>query len=89
MSTSESKSEKNLIVNSVIEDDEVLSYWFSFAFDITTEQDALELLKDIVQLWLTIRGFSISKSWLEDYKREAQGTTKKKSLRKELKKATH
>ncbi len=49
------------------------------------EEDALQLLKNIVELWLTIRGLAISKSWMEDYKRATQDSTKKKSLRKELK----
>ncbi len=39
-----------------------------------------------IELWLTIRGYAISKSWMEDYKASPEATTDKKSLRKELKK---
>ena len=87
LSSSESHKRKEAIIDTVLKDEDVLSYWFAFAFDITSEEDALELLKHIVTLWLSIRGFSLAKSWMEEYKRATQTTTKKKSLRKELKKA--
>ena len=49
------------------------------------EEDNKELLKHVVQLWLTIRGFTLSKEWMEQYKTQAQATQKKKGLRKQLK----
>ena len=43
----------------------------------------------IVELWLTIRGFSIAGQWMEIYKKCSSRTTKKsKSLRKTLKQGT-
>ena len=49
-----------------------------------TESNAL--LKDIIQLWMTIRGFSIASKFMEDYKLSTNRTTKaKKSLRHQLK----
>lgn len=62
-------------------------HWYILAIDIRNEADGLELLKHIIELWLTIRGFSISKAWMDDYKRQAQVETAQKSLRKELKKS--
>ena len=53
--------------------------------DISSKQDGVELLGHIVELWLTIRGFSVSKAWMDKYKRQAQAEMAKKSLRKELK----
>ena len=53
--------------------------------DITDEEDAICLLKEIIGLWLTIRGFSIAGTWLEEYKKKAAGTCKTKGLRKSLK----
>ena len=58
------------------------------ASHIIDDSDSIELLTHIVSLWLTIRGYAISKSWMEDYKAKTASTTKtKKSLRKELKKS--
>ena len=45
-----------------------------------------ELLQQIIHLWINIRGFSLSKAWMENYKVATTATTrKKKSLRKQLK----
>ena len=57
--------------------------------DIDGEEESVELLRDIVELWLTIRGFSIAGQWMEIYKKCSSKTTKKsKSLRKTLKQGT-
>ena len=64
--------------------------WYAFSSsDYIEESDSIELLTHIVSLWLTIRGFSISKAWMEDYKIKTATTTRaKKSLRKELSKSS-
>ena len=55
--------------------------------DIPDNKDGFELLRNIIELWLTIRGFSISKAWMEEYKCITKTITKgKKSLRKDLRK---
>lgn len=78
---------KSAIVSFVCNDAEVDSYWSGLSADITDDQHSKELLREIVGLWLNIRGFSISKSWIEDYKQEmCISNARKKSLRKELKK---
>ena len=46
--------------------------------DIPEERNCLELLRHVVTLWLTIRGFSITKAWMEDYKSAVCTTTKGK-----------
>ena len=67
-----------------MKDSDVQYRWDVISSDMDEDMQ-LELLTHIVSLWLTIRGFSISKSWMEDYKvKEATNTKKKKSLRKEL-----
>ena len=86
MSESETGA-KSRIIDFVIENTEVDRCWSTLSSDIQDEHHSNELLRDIVTLWLTIRGFSISKSWMEDYKRVLCITNaKKRSLRKELKK---
>lgn len=78
---------KAAIVGFVSQDDEVDSYWNKLSTDIKDESHSMELLKEIIGLWLNIRGFSITKSWIEDYKRElCISNARKRSLRKELKK---
>ena len=74
-------------VRSKIEEDEDIKfYWSMVSVDIDDEQDSCELLHSIVDLWLTIRGNSITSSWLEMYKKANQKATKgKKGLRKDLK----
>lgn len=59
------------------------------ALFINDEEESVELLRDIVELGLTIRGFSIAGQWMEIYKKYSSKATKKsKSLRKTLKQGT-
>ena len=58
--------------------------WSRLSVDIDTEHNDALLLKEIIGLWLTIRGFSIAGQWLEIYKNNRALTTKK-YLRKILK----
>ena len=73
-------------------EDAVFNYykWVSLGMDDDTSSDNMELLNHIVSLWLTIRGYSISKCWMERYKQmEAKSTKNVKGLRKELIKSVH
>ena len=87
-SPEESSEEKKAIITFVTGDCDVQYRWGILADNVITEEsDSMELLTHVVSLWLTIRGFSISKGWMEDYKVKSATTAKrKKSLRKELKK---
>lgn len=87
-------SKRELVIDAVASDDDVQFHWVLLSCDITNEEDAISLLKEIIGLWLTIRGFSIAGTWLEQYKykNKAAGTSKTKGLRKTLKRshdATH
>lgn len=83
----QSEEGKRIIIDEVVRDCDVQYRWSIISVDIIDDNDSLELLTHIVTLWLTIRGFSMSKLWMEDYKTKSATTTKnKKSLRKELKK---
>lgn len=82
-----SEEGKSTIFNFVCENTDVQFHWSLLSTDISSEEESMELLRYIVNLWLNIRGFSISKAWIEEYKCALKDTTaKKKSLRKELKK---
>ncbi len=72
------------LTKKVLEDGDVLFCWSLLVVDLSTDEE-VELLKRVVKLWITVRGFSIAASWLESYK-EANKVTVKKStgLRKHL-----
>ena len=36
--------------------------------DIQDEQIGQNLLREIIELWLTIRGFAVAREWMEMYK---------------------
>ena len=50
---------------------------------IEKEDHAIELLQDIAEMWVTIRGFSLASSWLEEYKKKAE-VSKSRALQKDL-----
>ena len=50
------------------------------------ETNSLKVLREIIKLWLTIRGFSYASCIVEEYKRLSGVFKRTKSLRKELKK---
>ena len=80
------RDQKDQLVQLVADDNDVQFYWSLLSIGIDTEDNAALLLKEIVELWITIRGFSIAGQWLEIYKSNRQVTTKKsKSLRITLK----
>ena len=75
---------KDAIIQSVTTDEDVL---FSFALVtlyLSASESAL-LLNDIVILWMTMRGFSITSKIMEDFKKAVNTNTKgKKALRQQL-----
>ena len=80
------ETSKMELLKNIESDEEMQFYWSMVAVDIDNESSSQELLHEIIQLWVTIRGYCIASSWLEAYKNAQQKTTKgKKSLRKELK----
>ena len=89
MPPADSERRKHAVVDHVLSDCDVRFHWSMLSVDVPDDKDGLELLRHIVELWLTIRGFGISKAWIEDYKCLSHTTTKgKKSLRKDLKQIT-
>jgi len=45
--------------------------------DIDDHETSITLLKEIITLWITIRGFSLAASWLESYKKNSKRETKR------------
>ena len=56
------------IVGVVKRDVNILFYWDIISNSIQDDESKAELLTAIVSLWLTIRGYSITSQWMEQYK---------------------
>ena len=55
------------IISAIASDDNVQFHWTLLSVDIESEEQAVELLEQIVGLWLTIQGFSLTGAWMEQY----------------------
>ena len=76
------------IVDEIRRDRSVDFHWSKLSVDLSKE-DSSELLGEVINLWMTMRGYSIAGAWQEQYKFVTGKHTKQKSsLRKELKKET-
>ena len=49
-------------------DPNVVFHW-DLISDISEEAHSLELLREVIELWFMIRGFSVANQLFEDYKR--------------------
>ena len=67
---------KDQIIQNIVDDERVQLDWCYVAVDIADERDADELLKMIVENWVTIRGLALASKWIEDYKRAKNQTLK-------------
>ena len=82
----ETSSSKESLITSIMKNNKVQIHWFNLCTDMHDTTAAMMLLKEIVELWLTIRGNSIAGQWLEMYKScTAKNTKCKARLRKALK----
>lgn len=75
---------KEEVFSEVVSSENVRFHW-----EVATTEEindyTLELLHEVVNLWFTVRGFSIASRLLEEYKKATKTTIKgKKGLRKEL-----
>ena len=77
---------KSEVVSEICGDDEIQFYWCLISTAIEDESASQELLHKIMDLWITIRGFSSAGSYMENYKQYAKVSSKKSvGLRKGLK----
>ena len=72
------------MANIIKDNDDVQFYWSIVAAE-WEEETAQALLKLIVDLWITIRGFSFASAWIEKFKKEQKKFVQKsKGVRKQL-----
>ncbi len=75
---------KSTMTAGILSDEDVLFNWTIVAAEWEEEAEKT-LLKQICDLWITIRGFSFATSWLEMYKQTQKKTVQKsKGVRKQL-----
>ena len=75
---------KDEITTALYADEDVQLFW-SIASAEFDEESAKTLLKMIVELWITIRGFSFCSAWVEQYKQSTKKTIQRsKALCREL-----
>ena len=65
LAATDSQSGKEAIIDHVLSDCDVQFHWCILSVDIPNDKDCLELLRHLMKLWLTIRGFGMSKEWME------------------------
>ena len=76
---------KELLTQAILTSKDVLSMWFSATGLQDGDDDAVNLLKMIVPLFITIRSFAFSKASLEEHKKDtSRALSKSKGLRKEV-----
>ncbi len=76
---------KHDLIKSIEEDDEVQFWWSMLAVDIPEKDASAELLKNLIDMWVTIRGFAVVSNWLEQYNvAQKQSVKKSKRLRETL-----
>ena len=81
----ENVMQRQEIVDTVVSDSDVQFSWSLVCTDLDEDLET-ELLKHMVELWLTIRGFSTAGSWMEYYKQcKKEGTKRAHALRRGLK----
>ena len=60
------QSKKDDVIGEIVSDNDVLSSW-TIVTDLDDDELSSELLHHIVELWLTICGFSAAGTWIEFY----------------------
>ena len=81
-----SEGSKDIIIEELVNDEDVLFQWcFCFAASKINNEAGLMILRQMVSLYVTIRGFGFAETCLEMYKQAKETTiSKKKALRKEI-----
>ena len=79
-------STKNELIALILEEENVQIMWSLLSLDIGDDNESQQLLQEIVEMWVTMRGFAMTSFWMEEYKRiNREATKKRKALRKVLK----
>ena len=61
-------NDQTAVVGKLMMYDDILFHWSMLCVDLD-DNGASEVLKDVLTLWINIRGFSITGSWIEQCKK--------------------
>ena len=82
--TENADTQKGSIISSLMDDDSILFSWIFISRELD-ENDSKELLHQVIEMWLTIRGYSTAGAWMEHYKQIKKDVIQgKHALRKDL-----
>ena len=82
---SEVKTVKNEVTQAMKQNEDVLFYWSIVSANWKSEEASAVLLDMIMEVWVTMRGFSYAGAFIEQYKQKNKKCTQKsKGLRKTL-----
>ena len=59
---------RDAVLEAIKDSEDVQFYWTLVSADIHTSDDAYELLQTVIKLWVTIRGYSLTATWMEQCK---------------------
>lgn len=80
--------DKEAVTDTVLQDENLLFHWATLTGQLTNELSQ-SLLREIVEVWMTIRGHAFAKQLIEQHKFDSgKATRKKKSMRQELSKGS-
>ena len=81
-----SSDRQTTITQRLVNNDDVQFYWCMITanFEVDDLDTHSTLLNMIVDLFITIRGFSYSNAWMEKFRQQEKTTQKSKSLRRKL-----
>ena len=88
----QSQHSKSELIKKVTGDDDVQFIWLMATAEFEIEDHDIHetLLHRIIELFVTVRGFSLASVWLEKFKQQSKQPTKgTKSLRREVHDAAH
>ena len=71
---------KRDVIEKIMRSQNIQWHWTLISQCIDSEEEAIELLKEIVTLWVTVRGFSITATWMEIFKQEKRKPQRKEDL---------
>ena len=73
------------VYNRVKENEDVQFYWAILSQEIDNPDDSQELLAEIIKLWVTVRRYAMTATWMETFKKKEEKTTQKSTgLRKSI-----
>lgn len=73
-STADKQNFQENVHSKAVDNDTIQFYWTLLSQEIDNPDHAHELLEEIVKLWVTVRGFSLTATWMEAYKQKEKKT---------------